>query len=172
MRSHLLSPCSFIRVQTWNSQETTNQPAELALGAPWPRETGTIASGRADILCIGPTEWVVMATDSDAKALHQQLEDAFDGSAFRATNVSQALVRIGVHGPEVRALLLKGCALDLDPSRFPPGRCARTRFAALPIVLRCTGPTDFECIVASSYCDYLLSWLSDATEEFLDWRYV
>ena len=167
MRSHLLDPCTLVRVQTWNSRATANQKVETALGAPWPRETGTIASGRADILCIGPTDWLVTATDPNAKALHHQLEDAFEGSAFRATNVSQALARIEVQGPEVRALLLKGCALDLHPSCFPPGRCARTRFAALPTILRCTGATNFECIVTSSYRDYLLSWLADAAEEFL-----
>ena len=168
MRSHLLDPCSFIRVQTWNSQATPAQKVEIALGTPWPKETGTVASGRANILCIGPTDWLVTTTNSDAKALHQQLEDAFEGSAFRATNVSQALACLEVHGPEVRALLLKGCALDLHPSQFPPGRCARTRFAALPTILRCTGPTNFECIVTSSYQDYVLSWLADAAEEFLD----
>ena len=168
MRSHLLDPCTFIRVQTWNSYATPNQEVEIALGTSWPRETGRIAIGRAHVLCIGPTEWLVTATDIDAKALHQQLENAFEGSTFRATNVSQALTRIEVQGTEARALLLKGCALDLHPSRFPPGRCARTRFAALPTVLRCTGPTNFECVVASSYRDYLLSWLADAAEEFLD----
>jgi sarcosine oxidase subunit gamma len=168
MRSHLLDPCTFIRVQTWNSHATPSQEVEIALGTPWPKETGTIASGRADILCIGPTDWLVTATDPDAKTLNRQLEGAFEGSTFRATNVSHALAHIEVQGPEVRALLLKGCALDLHPSHFPPGRCARTRFAALPTVLRCTGPTNFECVIASSYRDYLLSWLADAAEEFLD----
>ena len=170
MRSHLLNPCTLIRVQTWSSQATPNQEAEVALGAPWPRVIGTIASGRADILCIGPMDWLVTATDPDARALHQRLENAFEGSAFRATNVSEALARIEVQGPEVRALLLKGCALDLHPSRFPPGRCTRTRFAALPTILRCTGSSNFECIITASYQEYLLSWLSDAAQEFLDER--
>lgn len=170
MRSRLLDPCTFIRVQTWGSQTVDTRKVELAPGVPWPKEPGIIASGRADILCIGPTDWLVTATESDAKALHQQLDDAFEGSTFRTTNVSQALAlaRIGVHGPQTRDLLLKGCSLDLHPSQFPPGRCARTRFAALPAILRCTGPTTFECIVTSSYQDYLLTWLADAAEEFLD----
>ena len=168
MRSRLLDPCAFIRVQTWNAQASPNQKVEVALGARWPTETGTIASGRAEILCIGPTDWLVTATDLDPKALHQQLEDALEGSAFRATNVSQALVRIEVLGPDVHALLSKGCALDLHPAHFPPDRCARTRFASVPAVLRCIGPTKFECIVASSYHDYMLSWITDAAQEFPD----
>jgi len=172
MRSRMLDPCTFIRVQTWNPQATANQKVEIALGTPWPKEPGIIVSGRADILCIGPTDWLVTAADSDARVLHQQLEDALEGGAFRATNVSQALACIEVQGPETRELLLKGYSLDLHPSRFPPGRCARTRFAVIPTVLRCTGPTDFQCIITSSYQDYLLSWLGDAAEEFLDSRYA
>ena len=168
MRSRLLDPCALIRVQTWNSQATATREAEIALGTPWPREIGTIAIGRADILCIGPMDWLVTAIDFNAKALHQQLQEAFEASAFRATNVSQALARIEVRGTEVRSLLLKGCGLDLHPSHFLPGRCVRTRFAALPTVLRCRGPTNFECVVTSSYQDYLLSWLADAAEEFTD----
>ena len=168
MRSRLLDPCTFIRVQTWAAHATATEKVEIALGTPWPKEPGTIASGHADILCIGPTDWLVTATNIDAKVLRQQLENAFAGGTFRATNVSRALSRIEVQGLETRALLLKGCSLDLHPSRFLPGRCARTRFAALPTILRCTGPTNFECIVASSYREYLLSWLVDAAEEFLD----
>lgn len=168
MRSRVLDPCTFIRVQAWDPQATDTQKIEVALGTQWPKEIGSIATGRADILCLGPSDWLVTSTDSDAKTLHQQLEVAFEGCTFRATNVSQALARIEVQGPETRALLLKGCSLDLHPSRFPPGRCARTRFAALPAVLRCMGPTHFECIITSSYQDYLLSWLADAAEEFLD----
>jgi len=164
MRSHLLDPCGFIRVQTWSSEALDTRKVEVAVGTPWPKEIGTTAAGKADILCVGPTDWLVMATDQDANTLHQQLESAFAGSALRATNISQALVRIEVQGSDVRALLQKGCSLDLYPSRFPPGRCARTRLASLPAILRCTAPTKFECIVAASYCDYLLTWLADAAK--------
>ena len=68
--------------------------------------------------------------------------------------------------PEARVLLAKGCALDLDRSRFPPGRCARTRFAGMPIILSRTQPSTFELILASSYGDYLFLWLTDAATEF------
>ena len=168
MRSHLLDPCGFIRVQAWSSESFETQEVESVLETPWPKVNGTIASGKADVLCVGPTDWLVVSDGPNVEVLHQQLEETFAGSTLRATNVSQALARIELEGPDVRALLLKGCSLDLSPSRFPPGRCARTRFASLPVVLRCTALTNFECIVASSYCDYLLSWLADAAEEFLD----
>jgi sarcosine oxidase subunit gamma len=168
MRSRVLDPCSFIRVQTWDSQAIVSAEIEQTLGTVWPKQVGAVASSRADILCIGPTDWLVTSSDPDPTALFQQLDEAFEGTTFRATNVSQALARVELHGSEVRTLLLKGCSLDLDPSHFPPGRCARTRFASLPVILRCTELATFQCIVTSSYRDYLLSWLTDAAEEFLE----
>ena len=168
MRRRVLDPCSFVRVQTWNSQPVAPTKIEQQLGTPWPQDVGAIASGRADILCIGPTDWLVTSRDPDPTALLHQLNAAFEDTPFRATNVSHALVRVELDGSEVRTLLLKGCSLDLHPSRFPPGTCARTRFASLPAILRCTGPHTFECIVTATYRDYLMSWLTDACEEFLE----
>lgn len=168
MRSRVLDPCSFVRVQTWDPQAAAPTKIEQQLGILWPQNVGAIATGRADILCIGPTDWLVTSPDPEPAALLHQLNTAFEETSFRGTNVSQALVRVELDGPEVRTLLLKGCSLDLHPTRFPPGTCARTRFASLPAILRCTGPNTFECIVTASHRDYLTSWLTDACEEFLE----
>ena len=161
-----LDPCSIVRVQTWDSQAAAPAKVELALGIAWPRETGASVSGRVDIICTGPTDWLVMASDLDGAELLQRLDQAFMGSLFRATNVSQALSRMEIDGPDARMLLAKGCSLDLHPPCFPPGRCARTRFAAMPVIIRCMQGSTFECVVTSSYADYLRSWLTDACEEF------
>lgn len=162
MLKRVLDPCSVIRIQTWGSQAL-----EDVLGVAWSQKTGTVASGRADVICVGPTDWLVVAADPDVISWLQRFEAVFEGSTFRATNVSQALVRIQIQGPEVRDLLAKGCALDLHPSHFAPGRAARTRFAGMPVIVRCTGISTFECVVTLSYADYLLSWLEDAALEFL-----
>lgn len=177
--SHIWDCCIF----GWRKAFSISAPIPMArpfqtmwvLASPPPRSSATITTRRQR-----PRRHSLYRANGltdhcgrfDAKALYQQLEDAFEQSAFRANNVSQVLACIEVQSPEVRALLLKGCALDLHPSRFPPGRCARPRFAALPTVLHCTGPTNFECVVTSSHQDYLLSWLADAAEEVLDPRYV
>ena len=166
MHSRVVDPCSFVRVQTWDSQAVTPVKIGQTLGVAWPLEVGAVGSSRVDVLCIGPTDWLVTSTDPDPAELLRELDEVFAGTPFRVANVSQALTRIELAGSEVRTLLLKGCSLDLHPSRFPPGRCARTRFASLPAILRCTGLATFECIVTSSYRDYLLSWLTDATAEF------
>jgi sarcosine oxidase, subunit gamma len=166
MLKRLLDTGSIIRVQTWNSAATPPSSIEILLQVAWPTITGTVASGRADILCIGPTDWLLLAIDPDASALLQRLDEASDASDFRATNVSQTLARIRIEGPEVRDLLAKGCSLDLHPPLFPPGRAARTRFAGMPVIVRCTGAAAFDLIVTRSYLDYLMSWLADAELEF------
>ena len=172
MLSRVLEPCGILRVQTWDSKLTgLPKPAgfakaEQALGATWPDLVGATAYGHADILCTGPTDWLVITPVPDVTKLLHGLGDAFEGSSFRATNASHALTRIAIEGPDARVLLTKGTSVDLDPTCFPPGRCARTRFADIPLIVRCIRMSAFELIVASSYHDYLIAWLNDAAREF------
>jgi sarcosine oxidase, subunit gamma len=166
MGSRVLDPCSIIRVQTWDAKALAPLAVEDVLGVAWPQKTGTVALGRAEIICLGPTDWLVVATEADADVWLDRIAEAFDGSAFRATNVSDALTCIEIDGADVRDLLAKGCSLDLHPPQFPPGRAARTRLAGMPVVVHCTGASTFKCIVTLSYTVYLLSWLADAMLEF------
>jgi sarcosine oxidase subunit gamma len=168
MHKSWVDPGSIVRVQTWDATAAAPSAIEQALGVAWPRETSAVAVGRADIICVGPTDWLVVASSADMEraTLLQSLDVAFEGSAFRATNLSQALACIEICGTETRELLAKGCALDLHPSVFPPGRSARTRFASMPVIVRCIAPSTFHCIVSLSYRDYLHSWLLDAAVEF------
>ena len=166
MIKRVLDPCSIIRCQTWDSSVIAPVAVNEALGVTWPQKTATVVRGRVDILCVGPTDWLVLVPDPDAIHWLHRLNELFQGSALRATNVSQALIRIEIDGPEVSDLLAKGCALDLHPPLFPPGRAARTRFAGMPVIIRCTKASTFEIIVTQSYAEFLLSWLDDAELEF------
>jgi sarcosine oxidase, subunit gamma len=166
MLKRVFAPRGIIRIQTWDSEAIAPAAIEDLLGVAWPQNTGIVAAGRVEIICVGPSEWLVIAADPDPISWLQRLDVACKDSSFRVTNVSQALARIEIEGPEARNLLAKGCALDLRPSRFAPGRSARTRFAGMPVIVQCRGVSKFECIVTRSYADYLLSWFADATLEF------
>jgi heterotetrameric sarcosine oxidase gamma subunit len=166
MHKGVLGPCSIIRIQTWDGEALVTPAVEDILGVAWPEKTGLVARGRADVICLGPTDWLVVAADPDASVWLPRFETVFEGSTFRATNMSQALVRIQVQGPEVCDLLAKGCAIDLYPPLFPPGRAVRTRLAGMPVIVSCTGTSSFELIVTQSYADYLLAWLADGELEF------
>src|SRR5713101_1903053 len=116
MHSRMLDPCGILRVQSWDSRAAGLSKTEQVLGVVWPDETGAVAHGRAEILCIGPTDWLVISNDPDVTELLQGLAQAFEGSTFRATNVSQALARVAIEGPDADVLLSKGSSLDLHPS--------------------------------------------------------
>jgi heterotetrameric sarcosine oxidase gamma subunit len=163
----VLKAGGIIRLQTWDSDASIPRTVEQTLGIAWPRQVGLAASSHVDVLCTGPTDWWLFAPDADAAAaLREWLVVACRGSAFRATELSHAFVRVHIEGPESRVLLAKGSMLDLHPSRFLPGSCARTRFAAMPVIMRCIQESAFDCIVALSYLDYFLSWITDAAAEF------
>jgi sarcosine oxidase subunit gamma len=166
MRNRVLDRCAIVRVQTWDSQAAAPTLAESALGVEWPLAAGTIVSGRAEVICIGPTDWLLMAAGPDASPLLKLLAEPLAETSFRAADVSSALTRVEVDGPEAWSMLAKGCSLDLHPAHFGPGRAARTRLAGMPVIIRCVSPTTFECIVAASYAEYLTSWLDDAALEF------
>lgn len=166
MRSASFHPCSIVRVQTWDLIAADLSKAGQELGIDWPTVTGTVASAEVDILCTGPADWLVITAHPDSDTLLRRLTAALKGGACRATNVSDALTRIEIDRPDARVLMAKACALDLDRQRFPPGRCARTRFAGMPVIVRCREPSSFECIVRTSYAEYLISWLDDAALEF------
>ena len=166
MRKQVLGPCCIVRIQSWDDAKLAPSAVESMFGVSWLRKTGSLASGRVEVICVGPTDWLVLATESEATAWLDRPAAAFATDPFRATNVSDALARIEIEGPEVRDLLSKGCSLDLHPPLFPVGRSARTRLAGTPVIVRSTGTFTVELIITQSYANYLMAWLEDAELEF------
>ena len=75
MRRRVLGASCIARVQTWDGEALAPQSCRKTCSASLgPRDTGTVASGRAEVICVGPTDWVVLATEPDA---------AWDGPAGR-----------------------------------------------------------------------------------------
>jgi sarcosine oxidase subunit gamma len=167
MLKRVLDLCSIIRVQSWDIRAPVPMAVSEMLGVALP-ENGTVVAARAKVIGVGPADWLVITPDPEVTPWLQRLEAAFGGGPCRATDLTQAFARIEVHGPHTRELLAKGCSLDLHSSLFPPGRCARTRFAGMPVIVECTASSTFECIVTLSYAEYLLKWLTDAALEFTE----
>ena len=159
---------SLVRVQSWERRGLTiPQAAADVVRIDWPLQAGAVASGRADVICVGPTDWLVVAgSDLPEDELLETLAAAFHGSSFRATALTCALARIRIGGDHARALLSKACALDAQSADLMPGRAPRTLVAGLPVIIRCLERSSFECIVPLSYADYLMAWLADAAAEF------
>ena len=162
MLSRMLDPCSIARVQSWDVAGTAPTIDQVE-GLIWPREVGAVAGGLVDVLCVGPAEWLVIGGNAESGELCEMLNRTLSLSPLRATDVSHAFFRVELEGSDVREILCEGCSLDLHPSHFPIGRCARTRFSGVPIVLRRHEPLRFEGIVASGYREYLQAWIADAS---------
>ncbi|MPZ42384.1 MAG: sarcosine oxidase subunit gamma [Betaproteobacteria bacterium] len=133
-----------------------------------PLEAGTCESGLlASILWLGPDQWLVSSDTQSGEALTASLRAALRGIASAVVDVSHARIVYAVGGSNARAVLAKGCSLDLHEREFPVGRCAQTLLAKVPILVHraSTEPT-FEIHVARSFRDYAWAWLQAAASEY------
>ena len=103
-----------------------------------------------DAIWLGPDEWLVLGGRE---------EDYADMPA--AVDVSANRVCLELSGEGAADVLARGCALDLHPSVFPPGRCAQTLVARAQVILWRTEDA-FRLLVRPSFADYLRAWLRDA----------
>jgi len=123
--------------------------------------------GEIRVLNIGPGEWYVVSDRLDGPALHERLARYLKEDGIAAADLTCGLKALRVEGPAARDLLTRGCGLDLHPEHFSAGRCTRTRFAQLPVIVHCPDAgRRFDLYVGRSYVEYLHSWLRDAAVEF------
>ena len=104
-----------------------------------------------DALWLGPDEWLVLGGRE---------EDYADQPA--AVDVSANRICLELSGEGAADVLARGCALDLHPSVFPPGRCAQTLVARAQVILYRPEEHTFRLLVRPSFADYLRAWLRDA----------
>jgi sarcosine oxidase subunit gamma len=142
--------------------------AAYLAGVPLPLEPNRVASMRSvRTLWLGPDEWLVTAPECAASDLMGRLTRALANrhAAISDLSASRAVIEIG--GPQARALLEKGCGLDLHPRVFGPGSCAQTLFARLPVILDQTSAAPaYRVFVRRSAARWLCEWLIDAAAEF------
>ena len=136
------------------------------LGAGLPAACGEVTgSGSHHALWLGPDEWLVVIA-TDAVALADQLAAAVGEDPGLALDVSANRTVLELSGPQARAVLEKGCPVDLHPRAFGPGRAVSTTLARVPVVLWQTGETSYRLLPRASFADYVARWLLDAMVEF------
>lgn len=142
---------------------------QQVLGCPLPAPCTETSSADANVLWLGPDEFLVLTTST---ALPQQLRDAIGDEFASVIDVSAQRTTLLLDGPgtQVRDVLAQGCAIDLDPRVSPPGTCVQTLIAQAGVVLRVLGPTSISLLVRPSFAPYLADWLADACSEFHDVR--
>ena len=145
------------------------QPVAAYLaGVPLPLQPNRVASMRlVRTLWLGPDEWLVTAPEGVAPDLMGRITRALASREASVTDLSASRAVIEISGSRARALLEKGCGLDLHPRAFGPGSCAQTLFAKLPVILDQTSAAPaYRLFVRRSAARWLALWLIDAAEEF------
>ncbi|MEU2620733.1 sarcosine oxidase subunit gamma family protein [Streptomyces sp. NPDC007157] len=141
----------------------------LALGLALPLEPDTVVrTGEATAVWLGPDEWLVVGRPGTERELEGRIRSAAGAEPVAVTDVSAQRTTLLVGGPRARDLLSHGCALDLHPRAFGPGRCAQTTLARTQVVLvaREESRAGFWVLVRSSFAGYLVDWLLDAAVEY------
>ncbi len=149
---------------------------ETAFGFALPvRANDTAGSTDTIALWLGPDEWWLVVPGPEPEAgpeLADKLRAALSGHFAAITEVGESRTCIRVSGPRARALLQKGCPLDLHPSVFTAGTCAQSILAKAGVTLHLfadesavEGPT-FDIYVLRSFAEYLWAWLDDAGREY------
>jgi sarcosine oxidase subunit gamma len=156
-----------------------------------PSRVGMTVDGAVRVLCVAPGEWLFVSQEQDASSIRDALSPdlrnekpsiagrleraaptgrlesgapgpASAGAGAVLVDITDGIAAFEMHGPAVRDLLAQGCGLDFHPRSFPPGHCARTRFAQIAVLIDCLDELRFVLYVSRSYAHYLQSWLIDA----------
>ncbi len=150
---------------------------ESLLGVPLPGPCTFTTGNGADILWMGPDEYLVLA----APGRQAELEAALSRETAAVVDVSaqRNVFRLtGSHVPTAKCpndvalrrraspadVLAHGCSIDLEV--LPPGACVQTLLARTGIVLM-VGEEGYTILVRQSFSDYFKTWLADASLEYV-----
>lgn len=138
--------------------------------------TGGLPAGCGDVagnlpvqvLWLGPSEFLVVAPEETALdgGLVGSLTAALGDAPGQVVDLSANRTTFELSGPRARAVLEKGCALDLHPRAFTPGTALATEVGNIPVVLLKTAEDSFRLFPRASFADFLGRWLLDAMREF------
>lgn len=134
---------------------------ERSLGDPLPAPCTLTRARDADILWLGPDEFLLLAPPGRQPYLLREIREAVGPEFATVTDVSAQHTTLDLSGPGVRDVLARGCAIDLDPRVSPPGTCVRTLLARAGVILLVEAPGRIRLLVRSSFASYVTDWLAD-----------
>jgi sarcosine oxidase subunit gamma len=136
------------------------------LGAPLPSTCGSVTTGDGvSVLWLSPDEFLVISDEQPAE-LTPRLVEALGDEPGSATDLSANRTTFELAGSAARAVLEKGCPLDLHPRTFEVGTAYVTLIGSVPVVLWKVADELYRILPRSSFADFLGRWLLDAMAEF------
>ena len=112
----------------------------------------------ADVLWLGPDEWLVVADAGREAELLEALEAGLGPAHHSVVDVSANRTVFEMRGPDRLERLAIACPLDLHPRSWGAGRCAQTVFGTAPILLH-ERPDATRVFVRPSFVGYVIGLL-------------
>jgi sarcosine oxidase subunit gamma len=136
-----------------------------------PATCGAVSgTGETSVLWLGPEEFLVVAPveahESLGGDLIQALKEALGDGEGQVVDLSANRTTFELTGPRARAVLEKGCSLDLHPRGFRAGTALSTEIGNIPVVLWKTGDESYRIFPRASFAEFLGRWLLDAMREY------
>lgn len=144
---------------------------EARLQVALPRCCGAVGAGDAvAVLWLSPDEFLVVSDPEDdgqrPADLTAALGEALDSDRGSVTDLSANRTTFALSGPSARAVLEKGCPLDLHPRAFAVGTAYLTLIGGIPVIVWKVADQTYRILPRSSFADFLGRWLLDAMTEF------
>ncbi len=140
---------------------------EVVLGTSLPNRCGSVttAGDGVSVLWLSPDEFLVISEQPPA-VLAAELVEALGSGPGAVLDLSANRTTFALAGPSARAVLEKGCPLDLHPRSFVVGTAYLTLIGSVPVLLWKIADDAYRILPRSSYADFLGRWLIDAMQEF------
>jgi sarcosine oxidase subunit gamma len=139
---------------------------EAAIGAELPARCGAVSTADGHrVLWLSPDEYLVVSDDQPA-SVADALSQALAGEPGSVIDLSANRTTFELAGPRARAVLEKGCPLDLHPREFAVGAAYVTVLGAVPVIVWKVEQDVYRILPRSSFADFLGRWLVDAMTEF------
>jgi len=167
-----LSEITFLTMVGVRVDRTSEAGARIgSITGGLPAACGNVtASGDTSVLWLGPEEFLVVAPmeahESLGGDLIQALREALADGEGQVVDLSANRTTFELTGRRARAVLEKGCALDLHPRVLKAGTALSTEIGNIPVVLWKTGEESYRIFPRASFAEFLGRWLLDAMREY------
>ena len=140
---------------------------EASLRFSLPAGCGAVtAAHNRSVLWLSPDEFLVISDDDEPAEATAALRTALGEQPGSVIDLSSNRTTFELSGPSARAVLEKGCSLDLHPRTFTVGTAYVTLIGSVPVIVWRNGEDSYRILPRSSFADFLGRWLLDAMAEF------
>jgi sarcosine oxidase subunit gamma len=149
------------------AQNDLAKAVKVITGCAFPPKANRFQSaGDRHVVWLGPDEYLLLCEAGKEQELQDSLNRMIPSQHFAITDVSDSLCALSLRGPAVRAVLAKGCGLDLHPKKFATGQSAQSLLALSAVTFMAVADDAFILICRTSFAPYIQRWLADAALEY------